>query len=146
MIVANSIDVIQDHRHWTPLPYLAETAKLALRLLQPLRQETTLEIVSRVGRPLDKDLREGPLLLPQILQACGIRIKVISWDLPDLGVFLEDPPSTPGRAETELTQAFRPGLRGRNRSPGLILGIAETPSRHWERFAYASDRKFLLEP
>jgi hypothetical protein len=46
VVVANAVDVIEDHRHRPAAPHLALPAQLALRLLQTLRKKAVLEVVS----------------------------------------------------------------------------------------------------
>ena len=49
------IDVVENHPHGSAVPNLALAAHLTDRLLQPLFEESSLNVLSRIRRVLDKD-------------------------------------------------------------------------------------------
>lgn len=130
MVIANAIDVVEYQRHWSTSPKLALTAKLAHRLLPTLTQETTLDVLSRVSRVPYENIRQRPLPPLQIPTPSCTRVEVLGRDLPYRGVFLENPPGTASRAQTEPAQALRPRQGSCDRLSCLPLGVAQLPPRH----------------
>lgn len=108
VVIPDSVDVIENHRHRLASPHLAQTAKLTLRLLQASCEKAMLEMVTGVSRALDEDLSERLLPLFQVVLAGSGRIEVVGGYLPDPGIFLEDSPSATRRTKTERSQALSP--------------------------------------
>jgi hypothetical protein len=111
VIVAPPVDVIEDQRHAPPLPFLSLTAQLAPPCLEPLREETLLELDPREGRPLDEDLGERDRDLSIALECRGAgrrRIEVLHRDVPDTrSVSLQRSPIVARRTHLEAPEGLR---------------------------------------
>jgi hypothetical protein len=78
VVVVDTIDVIQDHRHPRAAPVFALAAHLANRILQALQKKAILEMGPAVGRMFDEDLVERDAAPAQSVVSRRIRIEVIA--------------------------------------------------------------------
>lgn len=127
VVVSNAICVIEDQAHLAPIPDLALAAQLAGPLLQALREEAPLEVMPRVRRTLDQDLRQR-LSLSRI-PGGGVWVEVIGRDSPCSRSFLERCRIAARRAVAETAQGLRPGARPRDRAASLVFRVSNASAR-----------------
>jgi hypothetical protein len=91
VVVENAVDVVEDHRHRLPSPELALPAKLAPRLLDPLREQASLQMSTLVRRMRDEEFGERPRWPVQRLASDGVLIEVVGRYPPKSDVLLDRP-------------------------------------------------------
>jgi hypothetical protein len=104
VVVANPIDVIEDHRHLPATPRFTLATHLAARLFDPLLVKPPLQIAAGIGRPLDHNLGKRSLWPPDAIHDAGVRLEVLGRDLPSRGVLLQSCRIATGRAIAETAK------------------------------------------
>ncbi|MDQ3608794.1 MAG: hypothetical protein M3459_07830 [Actinomycetota bacterium] len=107
VVVSDTVDVIEDKRHASAVPQLAEAADLTSGRLQPLGKQPSLEMVAGISRVLDHDLGQRNRRLLDRGALHRVRIEVRRRDCPKLHVLEEDRARAARMAHTEATKGLR---------------------------------------
>jgi hypothetical protein len=138
VVVENPVDVVEDQRHRLPSPELTLPAKLASRLLDPLREQASLQMSTVVRRMRDEEFRERSRWPVQRFASDGVLIEVVGRDSPESDVLLDRPVIASRGTQMKLAQCLAVRTRGRDRRSQLRFREADL-GWHEQMFARGSD-------
>jgi hypothetical protein len=137
VVVRDAVDVIDDQRHALAPPKLTLAALLAAALLEPLAEETLLEVLAAVRRVADEDLGDRDRL-SAVRRAPPRRAKMAGVDAPPARVALDRRGVAAGGAIAEPAQGLRPG-DGRGDRPLELLPGEPGSAFHEHMFVFHPD-------